>query len=193
MNLGTVSGGRSWRADVRLVHEAVDRGVRVFDTADAYGNGASERIVGRALGGRRDQVEIATKGGYLFRERSRPEVAARRLAKEARDRLRSAPEQTFDHGPGDDAQDVSARHLRAALDASLRRLQTDHVDVYQLHGPRQVRPELLDDLQDLVSAGKVGRFGVGAESLDSAVGWSAVDGIDVVQMPVGVLDPEAVD
>ena len=194
VNLGTVSGGRSWRADVRLVQEAVDRGVLVFDTADAYGNGASERIIGRALGPRRDRVELATKGGYLFRERSRPEVAARQVVE-----VGARPAASADRGgvrhriAPTHAQDLSAGHLRTALEASLRRLQTDHVDVYQLHGPRHVRPELVDELQDLVTTGKVGRFGVGAESLDSAASWSSVPGIDVVQMPVGVLDPEAVD
>src|SRR5215204_1923491 len=118
VNLGTVSGGRSWRADVRLVQEAVDRGVLVFDTADAYGNGASERIIGRALGPRRDRVQLATKGGYLFRERSRPEVAARQVVKAVRDRLRPPAEPAFGAGSTDAAQDLTAGHLRSALEAS---------------------------------------------------------------------------
>src|SRR4051812_9318058 len=73
VNLGSAGGGRSVRSDVRLVREALDLGVRTFDTADAYGKGTSERILGRALRGRRDDAFVATKGGYLFRERTGPE------------------------------------------------------------------------------------------------------------------------
>lgn len=195
VNLGSVSSGRSWRADVRLVEEAIDRGITVLDTADAYGSGASERIVGRAVRSRRDHVELATKGGYVFRARSRSEVTARKAAKVVRDRVRpSSPAATpASSGSGYHAQDFKPSAIRRALEASLRRLGTDHVDVYQFHGPPRTMPDLVAELSDLVSAGKVRRFGVGAESLTSAAAWSTVPGIDVVQLPVGVLDAEAVD
>jgi aryl-alcohol dehydrogenase-like predicted oxidoreductase len=204
VNLGSVSGGRSFGDDVRLLEAAIDAGVEVLDTADAYANGASERIVGRAIRTRRDRVEVATKGGYLFRERSGAEIVGRRLAKSVRDRVRpAAPAPAPADEPGATggsatgsryvAQDFSPTALRRALDASLQRLHTDHVDVYQLHGPPHLLPDLVGELADLVTAGKVRRFGVGAESIRSAAEWSDVAGIDVVQLPVGVLDAYAVE
>ncbi|MFF0158165.1 aldo/keto reductase [Streptomyces sp. NPDC005263] len=90
---------------VRAVRRALDLGVTFFDTADAYGAGHSERILGRALGKRRDDVVLATKWGNLFDERTRTRTG----------------------------QDDSSDHARSALTASLTRLGTDHVDLYQLH------------------------------------------------------------
>ena len=90
-------------------------------------------------------------------------------------------------------QDFTPATLRTAVDGSLRRLGTDYVDVLQLHGPDQVMPDLFEQLDELVTAGKVRRFGVGAESVDAAQQWIGVRGAAVVQLPFGVLDPEAAE
>ncbi|WNE95222.1 aldo/keto reductase [Streptomyces luomodiensis] len=90
---------------VRAIRRALDLGVTFFDTADVYGTGHSERLLGRALGRRRADVVVATKWGNLFDERARVRVG----------------------------QDDSPEHARRALTASLRRLDTDHIDLYQLH------------------------------------------------------------
>lgn len=90
---------------VRAVHRALDGGVTFFDTADVYGTGHSETVLGRALAGRRDDVVIATKWGNTF---------------DADRRTLLTPDLTPDYA-------------RRALTASLRRLGTDHVDLYQLH------------------------------------------------------------
>ncbi len=188
------------RADIRLVHEALDLGVRVFDTAGVYGSGASERVLGRAIRGRRDDVVIATKGGYVFRERTPAEQAGRRVVVGAVRRVRSRRPAAGQRGAGGafgsgsyGQRDDSPHALRAAIEASLRRLHTDRIDVYQLHGPREVHPELFGELVDLVASGKVRAFGIGAESVDSAVRWLTVPDVSMVQVPFGVLDPEASD
>ncbi|MCW8382782.1 aldo/keto reductase [Streptomyces justiciae] len=90
---------------VRAVHRALDLGVTFFDTADTYGAGHSERVLGRALGKRRADVVVATKWGNLFDERTR----------------------TLN------GQDASDTYVREALTASLARLGTDYVDLYQFH------------------------------------------------------------
>jgi aryl-alcohol dehydrogenase-like predicted oxidoreductase len=196
VGLGSASGA-GWRHDVRLVEEAVDRGVTVFDTADAYGSGMSERVLGRALRRRRVDVLVATKVGYRFRERSRSEQSMRRAVAPALERLRrptagsaTAPPRPPSGGSYRD-QDFSPMYVRQAVDASLRRLGTDYVDVLQLHGPTRVGTSLLDDLGDLVEAGKVRRFGIGAESVAVAAQAVANPHVEVVQLPFGVLDPEA--
>lgn len=200
VSLGSASGP-SERECIRLVRSAVDGGVTLFDTADAYGNGASERILGRALAGRFGEIEIATKGGYCFDERSAFRQRVRRLASPAARYLlrrgRSATGPTAG-GAAYQAQDFSPAHLRAALEASLRRLGTDHVDVYQLHGPPELEPEMLGVMREFVDAGLVGRIGVGAERLDVARSFvadaprgSEAARADVLQVPFGPLDPGA--
>jgi aryl-alcohol dehydrogenase-like predicted oxidoreductase len=197
VNLGSASGGRSWRADVRLVEQAIDLGVRVFDTADVYGSGSSERILGRAARHRRDEVVLATKAGYRFRPRTMAEQSARRVVKPllglARRSRRDGDGRLGAGGGSYAEQDFSAARLRTAVENSLRRLRTDHVDVLQLHGPRRVQPQLFEQLQDLVVSGKVLRLGVGAESVADAEAWVAVEGLQVAQLPFGVLDPEAAE
>ena len=115
-------------ATERVVRAALDAGVRFFDTADIYGAGRSEEFLGRALGGRRREVVIATKFGKPMPDGSRGARPA---------------------------------YVRSAADASLRRLGTDVIDLYQLHEPDPSVPiaETLGALQDLVSAGKVREIG----------------------------------
>ena len=104
---------------VRAIHRALDLGVTFFDTADTYGAGHSERILGRALGKRRADVVVATKWGNVFDERTRTLTGA----------------------------DDSPAYARRALTASLRRLGTDHVDLYQLH-LSDAEPERAAQLRD---------------------------------------------
>lgn len=119
---------------VRAIRRALELGVTLFDTADVYGCGHSERVLGKALANRRDDVVIVTKVGNLFDEQTRT-------------------------GGG---SDLSPAYLRRACDASLRRLDTDRIDVYLIHdgfaGPEDV-PAVLDVLEELVVAGKVRWYG----------------------------------
>lgn len=199
VNLGSASSSSNWGSSVRLVERALDLGVTVFDTADVYGAGASERVLGRALRGRRDEVLIATKGGYRFRDRRWPERIARRVAWNAAGAVQSSRRATAralrpaSTGSTYRSQDFMPGYLRRAVDASLRRLQTDRIDVYQLHGPRIVHSELFEELDDLLFSGKVRRFGVGAERLEEALAWLPVTHLGVLQLPYGILDPEAAD
>ena len=189
VNLGSASAGGT-RADERLVRAAVDRGITLFDTADAYGSGNSERVLGRALAPVRASVEIATKAGYRFRSRSPAEQALRRVVRRVRP-ASTGPGPAALGGPAYSNQDFSPAYIRQALESSLRRLGTDHVDVFQLHGPHEVLPDLVPVLQSLVAAGKTRRIGIGAEHVEDAAAWLSIEGIDVVQVPFGVLDPEA--
>ena len=130
--LGTMNfGGGTNEADaIRIVHAALDAGINFVDTADVYNAGESERIVGKALAGRRDEVVLATK------------VHGRT-------------------GDGPNDQGNSRLHILRACDASLRRLGTDYIDLYQVHRPSPEIPvdETLGALTDLVRAGKVRYIG----------------------------------
>ncbi|NEC86702.1 aldo/keto reductase [Streptomyces sp. SID12501] len=115
---------------VRAVRRALDLGVTFFDTADVYGTGHSERVLGRALGKHRTDVVVATKWGNLFDERTR--IA--------------------------DGQDDSPAYIRRALTASLARLGTDYVDLYQLHlseGDLDAAAQLREVCEELVAEGLI--------------------------------------
>jgi aryl-alcohol dehydrogenase-like predicted oxidoreductase len=133
VGLGCNNFGR--RLDVeqtrKVVDAAIDSGVTLLDTAESYGgNGRSEEILGEVLTGRRDQVVLATKFGH----------------------------QSSDMGYGPAAGAKGGRaYIRRAVEHSLRRLQTDYIDLYQIHTPDPVTPieETLAALGELVQAGLV--------------------------------------
>ena len=149
---GTWALGSDWWGKTddpeRLIGRALELGITFFDTGDAYGQGANEEIVGRALRqADRDSVQISTKFGYV---------------------LDSDRQQ---HSEGERPSDWSPEHARAALEASLRRLRTDHVDLYQLHNPRMgaiERDDLFAELEALRDEGKLRAYGV---ALGPAIGW----------------------
>lgn len=118
---------------IAAVRQALDLGVTLIDTADTYGAGHSERVLGRALAGRRDEVVIATKFGNTFDEATRTRTGS----------------------------DTSADYIRAACRASLDRLGTDRIDLYPLHC--DVEPEQVDDilatLESLVDSGLIRGYG----------------------------------
>jgi aryl-alcohol dehydrogenase-like predicted oxidoreductase len=127
-----------------VVDAAIDSGITLFDTADIYGQGASEELLGRALGRRRGEVVVATKFGMDMHGANGPDWGAR----------------------------GSRRYVRIAVEASLRRLGTDWIDLYQLHEPDDVTPieETLAALDELVDEGKV-RY-VGSSNFTA---WQVVD------------------
>jgi aryl-alcohol dehydrogenase-like predicted oxidoreductase len=191
--LGSAARGHGWRDSVRLVHAAIDHGVVYFDTADAYGAGLSERVLGRALRRRRSAVTIATKGGYRFNERGRMRQALRQSAAAAAGRLRVAnPGRSPIGGSSYASQDFSPGYLTQAVEGSLRRLATEHIDVYQLHGPRIADlDEVAEWASRMVASGRIGCLGVGAEDLDQARTWLSCAAVASVQVPFGLLDVDA--
>jgi aryl-alcohol dehydrogenase-like predicted oxidoreductase len=147
---------------VRALRRAFDAGIRLFDTADVYGTGHSERILGRALAGHRGDAVIATKWGNTYDERRRALL-----------------------GP-----DISGRYARRALDLSLRRLGTDYVDIYQLHladiSPDEAAP-LAGVLEDLAAAGKIRAYGWSTDDPERAASWAGGPHAAVVQHELSVL------
>jgi len=148
---------------IRAIHAALDLGVTFFDTANVYGAGHSERILGRALAGRRDQVVIATKFGNLSDERTREAT-----------------------GP-----DGTPDGVRRQLADSLRRLGTDHVDLYQLHlndFPIVAALELVQVLDELVTTGDIRAYGWSTDYPDRATAFAmASHSVTAVQHDFSVL------
>jgi myo-inositol catabolism protein IolS len=185
---GFTAAGPRRAHSLRTVQGAVDAGITLFDTADAYANGDSETLLGDALRGRRHEVVLCSKGGYAFREQrvGASVVAPLLFAGEKLARRALGVRQYA-------AKDFSYATLERALAGSLRRLRTDYIDVYQLHGPlaRAGHTDAVEHLRRFKQAGKIRHFGVGLETLDGVEQWLAIDDLGVIQIPFGLLDPEA--
>lgn len=129
---------------IRAIHTALDLGVNFFDTAANYGAGHSEKVLGRALQGRRHDVVIATKFGHIVDEEAKTVY-------------------------GDESQILG--NVRRDVENSLRRLQTDHVDIYQLHeggyDPAKALA-LREVLEELVAEGKIRWYGWSTDLVDRA-------------------------
>ena len=136
LGLGTMVLGAWGNTDLaeceRIIHRALDAGINLVDTADVYGAGENEEIVGRAIAGRRDDVVLCTKFHHPVGDHTDP-----------------------------NRRGNSRRWIVRALDDSLRRLGVDHVDLYQVHRPDPATDiaETVSALEDLVTAGKIRAWG----------------------------------
>jgi aryl-alcohol dehydrogenase-like predicted oxidoreductase len=141
VGLGCNNFGRRVDAEgtARVVHAALDEGITFFDTADIYGNGQSEEMLGAALKGRRQEAVIASKFGHLS---------------------------------GGAGRGGSRAWVRTAVENTLRRLDTDWIDLYQLHTPDPATPveETLEALTEVVSEGKIRCAGS-----SNLAGWQIAD------------------
>jgi aryl-alcohol dehydrogenase-like predicted oxidoreductase len=124
---------------IRLLRRAHDLGITFFDSADVYGDGLGETILAKAFAGKRDQVVYSTKFGYDFV--NHPGVQP---------------------GQRERPQDWTPAYVRRACEASLDRLATDRIDLYQLHNPRidtLRRDDLFEELERLKAEGKIRHYG----------------------------------
>ena len=129
---------------IRAIHAALDLGVNFFDTAANYGTGHSERILGRALAGKRDKAVIATKFGFVVDEANK-QVTMRK--------------------------DDHLQYVRQECEDSLKRLNIDANDLYQLHVwdyPIEKVPAMVDLLESLVKDGKIRHYGWSTDSVEGA-------------------------
>jgi aryl-alcohol dehydrogenase-like predicted oxidoreductase len=190
-------GGRA--TSLKTLEAACDAGINFFDTADMYSQGESEILVGKAFRNKRDRVFIATKGGYSLPRQKRLIQFIKPFAKpivRALGLRRSAVPASLS---GTVSQDFSPGYLREAVEASLRRLQSDHIDLYQLHSPP--REELTGSrLQDalgllgrLKTEGKIREYGIALDSVYDAVHCLDMEGLASLQMPFGLMDLQALD
>jgi len=181
---------------VRLLAVARDGGINFFDTADMYSQGESEALLGRVFGKRRSEVIITTKAGYCLPGRRklagrlkpilRPIIKALGIR---RDRLPSVARGTI-------AQDFSPGYLTRALEASLRRLRTDYVDLFQLHSPPAEvveRGEWEPALDDLKRAGKLRYYGISCDTPEAARAALRFPNVSSLQFAFNLLEPGALD
>ena len=151
---------------VAAVHAALDAGVTFFDTANVYGAGHSERVLARALAGKWDDVVIATKFGNLIDEDAKQAIG----------------------------RDASPASIREQCDASLARLGTDVIDLYQFHigdyDPVRAE-EVVATLEELVEAGKIRSFGWSTDDPERAKVFARSPHCSAIQLHANVIDDNA--
>ncbi|HUA43220.1 MAG TPA: aldo/keto reductase [Streptosporangiaceae bacterium] len=162
----TSGGGLDDGESIRAIHRALDLGVTHIDTAEIYGPFHSEELVGEAIKGRRDQVVVATKFGLVSHS-----------------------------GGGPGVTDSSPANIRAAVEGSLIRLNTDHIDLYYQHrvDPNTPIEETVGALADLIRQGKVLHIGLSEASPDTIRRAHAVHPLTALQTEYSLWtrDPEA--
>jgi aryl-alcohol dehydrogenase-like predicted oxidoreductase len=164
-------GDESWAAgwgevddneSIRAIHAGLDHGINFLDTAANYGAGHSERILARALAGKRDQVVIATKFGFLVDEHTKAVTT-------------------------DDS--VLVDNIRQDCENSLRRLDTDYIDIYQLHqGGLELEkaPAVMGVLEELVKEGKIRWYGWSTDSSERAAVFAEGEHCTSIQFDLNV-------
>ncbi|HEX7541834.1 MAG TPA: aldo/keto reductase [Anaerolineales bacterium] len=148
---------------IRAIHAALDLGITLFDTANVYGAGHSERVLGRAFAGIRSRVVIATKFNGVFDENTRQITGS----------------------------DTTPAGIRAACEASLRRLGADTIDLYQFHDtgyPADKAGPIRDTLELLVKEGKIRAYGWSTDIPERAEVFAQGSHCAAVQMQLNVLD-----
>jgi len=160
---GSSYGPTEDRVSIQALKKALDLGVNFFDTADVYGNGHSEELIGKTFQGIREQVVIATKGGWDF-YRSKERV-----------------------------KDLSGSYLKEALHKSLKRLKTDYVDLYQLHNPDLQTIQggkIYNILDHFKKEGKARFVGISIHEVDEAREVILSGGTDAVQLVYNMIEQE---
>ena len=148
-------GAGSEAESIRTIHRALDLGITHIDTAEVYGPFHSEELVGQAIKGRRDQVVVATKFGVISHTGRRPGVP-----------------------------DSSPANIRSAVEGSLTRLGTDHIDLYYQHrvDPKTPIEDTVGALAELVTEGKIGHIGLSEAGVDTIRRANAVHPISDLQI-----------
>lgn len=156
-----MSLGTSQDNAIPLIHEAIDLGINFFDTADLYDKGRNEEIVGKALKEKRNEIILATKVGNEWR----------------------ADGSGWDWNP-------SKKYILSSIDKSLHRLQTDYIDLYQLHGGTIDDPieETIEAFEMLKQSGKIRAYGISSIRPNVIREYVKRSHIDTVMMQYSLLD-----
>ncbi|MGO4617585.1 aldo/keto reductase [Nocardia sp. 2YAB30] len=165
MSFAYTGAGTDDAESIRTIHRALDLGVTLIDTAEIYGPFTNEELVGRAIKGRRDEVVLATKFGMVAHA-----------------------------GGGPGTLDSSPDNIRTAVEGSLRRLGTDHIDLYYQHRVDRETPieDTVGTLADLVTEGKIRHIGLSEAGVNTIRRAHAVHPITALQSEYSLWtrDPE---
>jgi aryl-alcohol dehydrogenase-like predicted oxidoreductase len=193
--IGGIFQGDS-RGFLRLLSAALDRGINFFDTADMYAQGESEALLGKAFRAERSRVVLASKAGFCLPGRRRLAARLKPLLRPAIRALGLRRDRIPVGARGALTQDFSPAYLRKAVEASLRRLRTDYLDLFQLHSPPAdvVKAGAWQPaLEALKRAGKIRYYGISCDTVDAARAALQFPEVSSLQFLVNLLERRAVE
>ena len=185
--LGSTLAGLTEGEAKYLVQHAVGRGVTLFDTADIYGQGASERLLGAALAKQRPNVVLVSKAGQRFTVAQRAATLFKAPVKAVAARLPVLRAAVSAQRAQALPRDYTPAHIEQAIKGTLRRLNTDWLDVFMLHSPSAADVQegacfaLLDRLRE---QGVIRHWGVSCDDLATAEAALRVPGVSALQIPL---------
>jgi aryl-alcohol dehydrogenase-like predicted oxidoreductase len=198
LGCSSLRGGLYHRDDqesIKTLFQAFDLGINFYDTSDNYSQGNSERLIGQAFKGKRDRVIIASKGGAVFSPLGRFALQLKPILRPMRHLLNLMRSYLHKMRDSEKSYDYSPKHLTEAVEGSLKRLQTEYIDLYQLYNPSSSileSGEVFDILDKLKIRGKIRYYGVSCVTIDDALLCLKHHGISSVQVTINLLDQEAI-
>ena len=194
--LAAIAGPNSALEAGRTVMEAYECGITFYDTADIYGQGRSEEVLGKAFGSTRHSVVIATKAGYQLGHAASLGAKLKPVLKPLIKRFASFRKSLQRAAGQQRQQDFSREYLIAAIERSLRRLRTDYIDIFLLHSPD---PAAIEDarwaeaLEHAKAQGKIRFYGVSCRVAQDAAACMRIPGVSCVQVPVSLIERDGID
>lgn len=179
--------GASSRDGEALIKSALDLGISLFDTAPIYGQGESERVLGRALRAEGDQVAVVSKAGQYFSWPMRLAIPLKRMLRPIIGMAPATRGRVSRARAGLLPQDFSEPFLRQSVEGSIRRLGRERIDIMLLHSPpvSVIREGFaIGVLDTLRREGKVGRIGISCDTIDEANAALGNDLVAVLEIPV---------
>lgn len=174
----------------RLLDRSVELGVTLFDTADIYGQGDSEREIGRLLARRKEKIFVVTKVGKQFSAKMRLMAPLKPILKPLLSALGKGGAVTARRGDNMRA-DFSPAHVASAVDASRKRLGVETIDAVLLHSPPAAAladPALAARLAELKASGRYRHFGISCDDVAALAAALKVPGITLLELPLDVID-----
>ncbi|MEO1299195.1 MAG: aldo/keto reductase [Cyanobacteria bacterium J06636_16] len=192
---GNLEGGTRKDSEATLL-KAFESGVNFFDTADSYGQGQSEAILGKVFQRQRDQVVFATKAGYMLSPVGSLAAKAKPILKPIIKLVSSRQAGSASNALGEARgsflrQDFGAAHITKSVERSLKRLKTDYIDLFQLHSPPSdvlQSGEPFSVLENLKRQGKIRYYGVSCDTLEDALTSLGYPGVSSVQLELNLLE-----
>ncbi len=198
LSCASLAGGLYYKNDresLMTLLQAFDSGINFFETSDSWGQGNSERLVGEAFRGRRDSIIITGRVGVDFSTLGNLALRTRTLLRPVSRFLRPMSGYLYKVRTSQKRKDFSQKHLTEAIHGSLKRLQTDHLDLYQLYGPPSSvleEGDFCETFENLKAQGKLRYYGVVCDTVNDALICLSLPGISSIQVDISLLDQEAI-
>ena len=194
----SIAGGLYYKSNsesIKTLLEAFDSGVNFFDTSDHYSQGESEKLIGKAFKSKRDKIIIGTKAGTLYQPLTHYILKLRPLIRPVSKYLRSIKIPLHLMRTQQKRSDFSSKYLLRAVEQSLKRLETDYIDLFQLHKPSKEileKGEFVETLEKLKEQGKIRYYGISCSNNEDVFVCFNYKGISSVQITFNLLDKKQI-